>query len=312
MIDAFLLSFAINFALINYQKLRSVGQIERELGLRSHKVKNHTPTLGGIGFIITTFLLFTLSFSLNRFAFKLYLLLIIPLLGYGVLGFIDDYLILKRGKNDGINASLKFLFQLLIAGGYFAIYLAYQFDTTINFYLFKIDLKFLYGIFIMLAFSGFSNATNLTDGIDGLLATTFVVVLLGYSLINKSLIINQYIAILIASILGFLVLNLPKAKIFMGNTGALSLGSVMVSIAIIIKKELSLFVFGFLYILEVLSVIMQVTYFKISKGKRIFKMAPLHHHFELVFNSETKTLRLMIIVQVIITLLGIVLFKHFL
>lgn len=312
MIDAFLLSFAINFALINYQKLHSVGQIERELGLRSHKVKNHTPTLGGLGFIITTFLLFTLSFCLNRFAFKLYLLLIIPLLGYGVLGFIDDYLILKRGKNDGINASLKFLFQLLIAGGYFAIYLAYQFDTTINFYLFKIDLKFLYGIFIMLAFSGFSNATNLTDGIDGLLATTFVVVLLGYAFINKSLIINQYIAILIASILGFLVLNLPKAKIFMGNTGALSLGSVMVSIAIIIKKELSLFVFGFLYILEVLSVIMQVTYFKISKGKRIFKMAPLHHHFELVFNSETKTLRLMIIVQVIITLLGIVLFKHFL
>lgn len=311
MIDVFLLSISIILFLINYQKVNSIGQIERELGLRSHKAKNHTPTLGGIAILISTILFFTISAILNELDIKIYLLLIIPLLGYGILGFIDDWLILTKGKNDGISAGLKFFIQIVIAAIYFMIYLGYQFDTSIDLILFKIDLKFLYGIFLLLAFSGFSNATNLTDGIDGLLGTSFILVLLSYALLSNQLIIQQFIAIMISAIMGFLVFNLPKAKIFMGNTSALAFGAVMVSIAVIIKFEISIFIFGFLYLLEVMSVMMQVSYYKLTKGKRIFKMAPLHHHFEIIYNSETKALKLMILIQILSCIFGLIIFKIF-
>ena len=311
MIDVFLLSISIILFLINYQKVNSIGQIERELGLRSHKAKNHTPTLGGIAILISTILFFTISAILNELDIKIYLLLIIPLLGYGILGFIDDWLILTKGKNDGISAGLKFFIQIVIAAIYFMIYLGYQFDTSIDLIFFKIDLKFLYGIFLLLAFSGFSNATNLTDGIDGLLGTSFILVLLSYALLSNQLIIQQFIAIMISAIMGFLVFNLPKAKIFMGNTTALAFGAVMVSIAVIIKFEISIFIFGFLYLLEVISVMMQVSYYKLTKGKRIFKMAPLHHHFEIIYNTETKALKLMILIQIFSCILGLIIFKIF-
>lgn len=311
MIDVFLLSISIILFLINYQKVNSIGQIERELGLRSHKAKNHTPTLGGIAILISTILFFTISAILNELDIKIYLLLIIPLLGYGILGFIDDWLILTKGKNDGISAGLKFFIQIVIAAIYFMIYLGYQFDTSIDLIFFKIDLKFLYGIFLLLAFSGFSNATNLTDGIDSLLGTSFILVLLSYALLSNQLIIQQFIAIMISAIMGFLVFNLPKAKIFMGNTSALAFGAVMVSIAVIIKFEISIFIFGFLYLLEVMSVMMQVSYYKLTKGKRIFKMAPLHHHFEIIYNSETKALKLMILIQILSCIFGLIIFKIF-
>ena len=311
MIDVFLLSISIILFLINYQKVNSIGQIERELGLRSHKAKNHTPTLGGIAILISTILFFTISAILNELDIKIYLLLIIPLLGYGILGFIDDWLILTKGKNDGISAGLKFFIQIVIAAIYFMTYLGYQFDTSIDLIFLKIDLKFLYGIFLLLAFSGFSNATNLTDGIDGLLGTSFILVLLSYALLSNQLIIQQFIAIMISAIMGFLVFNLPKAKIFMGNTTALAFGAVMVSIAVIIKFEISIFIFGFLYLLEVMSVMMQVSYYKLTKGKRIFKMAPLHHHFEIIYNSETKALKLMILIQILSCIFGLIIFKIF-
>lgn len=311
MIDVFLLSISIILFLINYQKVNSIGQIERELGLRSHKAKNHTPTLGGIAILISTILFFTISAILNELDIKIYLLLIIPLLGYGILGFIDDWLILTKGKNDGISAGLKFFIQIVIAAIYFMIYLGYQFDTSIDLIFLKIDLKFLYGIFLLLAFSGFSNATNLTDGIDGLLGTSFILVLLSYALLSNQLIIQQFIAIMISAIMGFLVFNLPKAKIFMGNTSALAFGAVMVSIAVIIKFEISIFIFGFLYLLEVMSVMMQVSYYKLTKGKRIFKMAPLHHHFEIIYNSEKKALKLMILIQSLSCIFGLIIFKIF-
>lgn len=311
MIDVFLLSISIILFLINYQKVNSIGQIERELGLRSHKAKNHTPTLGGIAILISTILFFTISTILNELDIKIYLLLIIPLLGYGILGFIDDWLILTKGKNDGISAGLKFFIQIIIAAIYFMIYLGYQFDTSIDLIFFNIDLKFLYGIFLLLAFSGFSNATNLTDGIDGLLGTSFILVLLSYALLTNQLIIQQFTAIMISAIMGFLVFNLPKAKIFMGNTTALAFGAVMVSIAVIIKFEISIFIFGFLYLLEVISVMMQVSYYKLTKGKRIFKMAPLHHHFEIIYNSETKALKLMILIQILSCIFGLIIFKIF-
>ena len=167
-------------------------------------------------------------------------------------------------------------------------------------------MKFLYGIFILLLFSGFTNATNLTDGIDGLLAGTFSIILIGLYLVIDNDIIKNMITVIFAGLCSFLYFNLPKAKIFMGDTGSLAIGSLFVSIMIILKMEIFIFIFGLLYVLETLSVILQVLYFKLTNGKRLFKMAPLHHHFEIVLNSEIKTLILFYLFTVISVLISCV------
>lgn len=290
MLMTFILSFIFIKCLIEYQRKKRIGQTEREEGLHSHKKKNNTPIFGGLGFIISYLLMLTFLLIIDKLDILIYLLIVFPMLSYSLLGFVDDYLILKFKKNEGIKPNLKLLIQIIIAVIYFIIYLTFNFDTSINFYFFEIELKFLYGIFILFLFSGFTNATNLTDGVDGLLAGTFSIILIGIYLICNDFIMRDIISIIFAGLCSFLYFNLPKAKIFMGDTGSLAIGSIFVSIMIILKMEILIFLFGLIYVLETLSVILQVMYFKISKGKRIFKMAPLHHHFEIVLNSEIKTL----------------------
>lgn len=290
MIITFFLSFSFTLYIIERQKVLKVGQIERELGLRSHKVKNNTPTLGGISFLIVTSLIFIFISLFNKFDFKITFLILLPFISYGILGLIDDLLIIKYKNNKGISPILKFLIQIFIAAIYFIVYLSLDFSTKLDLIFFEIDLKFMYGIFILLAFSGFSNATNLTDGIDGLLVGTFLIAISFFFYFSVYSEINYFIGILFSSLIVFFYFNYPKAKIFMGNVGSLSLGGALVSIAVIMKMEVALFIVGFLYVIEALSVIIQVGYFKISKGKRIFKMAPIHHHFEIVFKSEILTL----------------------
>lgn len=233
------------------------------------------------------------------------------MLSYSVLGLIDDLLILRHKKNTGVRSNIKFLFQILIAIIYFIIYLIFNFDTTIDLGFTVINLKFLYGMFILFSFSGFTNALNITDGIDGLLAGTLSFILIGVYVISNDVKIHQILAIFFAGLCSFLYFNLPKAKIFMGDTGSLALGSIFVSIFIILKLEIFMFIFGLVYCVETLSVILQVLYFKITKGKRIFKMAPIHHHFEIVFNSEIKTLVLMYAFTILTVVLGVFLYIKF-
>lgn len=308
MIITFLLSFSFTLYIIERQKVLKVGQIERELGLRSHKAKNNTPTLGGISFLIVTSLIFTFISLFNKFDFKITLLILLPFISYGMLGLFDDLMIIKYKDNKGINPILKFLIQILVASIYFVIYLSLNLSTKFDLIFFEIDLKFLYGIFILLAFSGFSNATNLTDGIDGLLAGTFLIAISFFFFFSYYIEVSYFIGILFSSLIVFFYFNYPKAKIFMGNVGSLSLGGALVSIAIIMKMELALFIVGFLYVIEALSVIIQVTYFKISKGKRIFKMAPIHHHFEIVFKSEILTLLVFYIFMTIMVFIAFFIF----
>ena len=310
MLLSFILTFLFLLFIIYFQQKRKIGQTEREEGLISHKEKNNTPIFGGLAFntvivIFLTFLLFKTKLDIH-----IYLLLIIPLIGYSTLGFVDDLIILKSKKNNGIKPNLKFLIQIFIAVIYFIIYLIFNFDTTINLGFINVELKFLYGIFILLAFSGFTNATNLTDGIDGLLAGSFSIILIGLFFIVKDLNVKYIIGIIFASLSAFLYFNLPKAKIFMGDTGSLGIGSLYVSILIITKLEYLMFIFGLLYIIEVLSVVIQVSYFKLTKGKRIFKMTPLHHHFEIVFSSEKKTLLLFYLITIISVVLGLILYRE--
>ena len=311
MLLTFILTFLILNWLINYQKRNRVGQIEREEGLRSHKEKNRTPIFGGVAFVLSYLIVFTFLLIINEINIYIYLLIVMPMTSFSLLGFIDDYLILKYKKNEGIKPNIKFLIQIIISTLFFIIYLILNFDTTINLFFITIDLKFLYGIFILLAFSGFTNATNLTDGVDGLLAGTFSFILIGLFLITNSSDIRNLITIIFSGICAFLYFNLPKAKIFMGDTGSLAIGSLFVSLLVILKLEVFLFIFGLVYVLETLSVMLQVAYFKYSKGKRIFKMSPLHHHFEIVFNSEIKTLILFYLFTITTVICGVLLFINY-
>lgn len=311
MLLTFILTFLILNWLINYQKRNRVGQIEREEGLRSHKEKNKTPIFGGVAFVLSYLIVFTFLLIIDEINIYIYLLIVMPMTSFSLLGFIDDYLILKYKKNEGIKPNIKFLIQIIISTLFFIIYLILNFDTTINLFFITIDLKFLYGIFILLAFSGFTNATNLTDGVDGLLAGTFSFILIGLFLITNSSDIRNLITIIFSGICAFLYFNLPKAKIFMGDTGSLAIGSLFVSLLVILKLEVFLFIFGLVYVLETLSVMLQVAYFKYSKGKRIFKMSPLHHHFEIVFNSEIKTLILFYLFTIITVICGVFLFINY-
>ena len=309
-----LLSFVLTFLglmwLINYQMKRKIGQTERLEGLNTHKKKNNTPIFGGVSFLISYFIVFTFLLINKDINLYIYFLIVFPMMCYGTIGFIDDILILKRRKNEGLKPNVKFLLQIMIAMVYFIVYLLFNFDTTIDLLFFSVDLKFLYGIFILFAFSGFTNALNLTDGIDGLLAGTLSFTLIGIYIINTTLIMNQTISIIFAGLCAFLYFNLPKAKIFMGDTGSLALGALFTTILIILKLEFYLFIFGLVYILEALSVILQVTYFKATKGKRIFKMAPLHHHFEIVLGSEIKTLILFYFITIATVFLGVLMYLN--
>ena len=311
MLLTFILTFLIINWLINYQKRNRVGQIEREEGLRSHKEKNKTPIFGGVAFVLSYLIVFTFLLIIDEINIYIYLLIVMPMTSFSLLGFIDDYLILKYKKNEGIKPNIKFLIQIIISTLFFIIYLILNFDTTINLFFITIDLKFLYGIFILLAFSGFTNATNLTDGVDGLLAGTFSFILIGLFLITGNSDIRNLITIIFSGICAFLYFNLPKAKIFMGDTGSLAIGSLFVSLLVILKLEVFLFIFGLVYVLETLSVMLQVAYFKYSKGKRIFKMSPLHHHFEIVFNSEIKTLILFYLFTITTVICGVLLFINY-
>ena len=308
MLLTFCLTALILVTLIDYQSTNKIGQIEREEGLDTHKVKKNTPIFGGFAFVSSYLIMFTFLFVINRISFLVYLLLVYPLLSFFILGLIDDLLILKTKKNDGLKPNIKLLFQIIISVIYFIIYLLFNFDTSIDFVLFKLDLKFMYGIFILLSFSGFTNATNLTDGIDGLLAGTLSIIMIGVYLICDNFYLKDVIAILFSGLCAFLYFNLPKAKIFMGDTGSLALGALFVTIMIILKLEMYLFIFGLVYIIETLSVVIQVYYFKKTKGKRLLKMAPLHHHFEIVLNSERSTLFLFYLFTLITVILGLLLF----
>lgn len=311
MLLTFTITFFILTILISYQRNKQIGQTEREEGLISHKKKNKTPIFGGVAFIISYLIVFTFLLITNEIDIYLFLLIIFPMLSFSVLGFLDDYLILKTKQNEGIKPNVKFLIQIIISVIYFLIYLLFNFNTTIDLIFFELDLKFLYGVFILLAFSGFTNATNLTDGVDGLLAGSFSFILIGLYIIKNDLFTHRMLSIIFAGLCAFLYFNLPKARIFMGDTGSLALGAVFVSIMIILKLEIYLFIFGLIYVLEALSVILQVFYFKFTKGKRLFKMSPIHHHFEIIFNSEVKTLILFYAFTIFTVIIGVLLYFNF-
>ncbi len=281
----FILAMIFGLILIPVLKRINFGQKISEYVGESHRKKSGTPTMGGIIFIIPTILAIIFLVVDNRLVMTYNLLIImIVFVLYAFLGFLDDYLSIKRGKNEGLTVIQKFMGQIIIALIFFAIYMKYNGDTTlvVTTLGINVDLGWLYGVFILLILVGFSNAVNLSDGLDGLVGGLSAVAFVAFALI--SLFIGKedvgfFCFVLTGAIAGFLMFNAFPAMVFMGDTGSLALGAVLATVAILTRREITLFVIGLVFCLETLSVMIQVFWYKLKK-KRIFLMTPIHHHFE--------------------------------
>ena len=289
---AFILTTILGKIILPILRKMKIGQIERLDGPRSHLRKQGTPTMGGI-FIILSMLIIGISYCLINKSYEI-LPVLLSSLGFGVVGFIDDLKKLVLKNTEGLNPRLK-MFGLLIISIVYVLYLInYKnigTDIIIPYTNFKIDMPvWLYIIFTITVILGSTNAVNLTDGVDGLCGTvlgiiTIFLAIISYKLGYKE--IATYSTIVSGSCFGFLIYNVYKAKVIMGDTGSLFLGGVISSITIYIKNPLILLVVAIVPVIETLSVILQVLYFR-RTGKRIFRMAPLHHHFELGGWRENK------------------------
>ena len=293
-------------------KLHNFGQNVRDDGPKSHLKKQGTPSMGGI-FMIGAFAIATLFFVKDNPDAIVVLLITV---GYGLVGFLDDYIKVVKKRSLGLRAWQKVVFQLIVTI-LFAIYLLKMNDFGTEIYVpftkgFYINLGWLYVPFLFFVMVGTVNSVNLTDGLDGLasgvtvlVATYFVFI--AYA-VNKGLI--PVCGAAIGALLGFLVFNSYPAKVFMGDTGSLALGGFVASVAILTNMPIMLVFVCFVYVCESLSVMIQVGYFKLTGGKRIFKMAPIHHHFELSGLQGIKVVELFTIATAVLCLLGFVASKN--
>lgn len=255
----------------------------------AHKKKDGTPTMGGIIFILAAFFSVVALLILNKIEFSMNLFIVLfVFVSYALIGFLDDYLSIKRKTNTGLTAVQKIILQLIVAVIFFYLYINSGHDTALEIYTLniKIDMGWFFGFFILFVLLGGSNAVNLTDGLDGLAAGLSSIAFLAQGIIawgSGWVVGYQDIAIfcfvIVGSLLGFLVFNTYPAKVFMGDTGSLALGATLATIAIITDHELTLLAVMGVFIIETLSVILQVIWLRLFKRK-LFLMTPLHHHFE--------------------------------
>ncbi|WP_107839252.1 phospho-N-acetylmuramoyl-pentapeptide-transferase [Metasolibacillus meyeri] len=268
------------------------GQSIREEGPQSHLKKAGTPTMGGIIFllaIIATTLIMGTMFNLFT---TLTVVLLLVLVGFGVIGFLDDGIKVIFKRNLGLTSLQKLIGQIIISIAAFMLLRLGTFNTVVEipFTGYSIDFGLFYIAFLIFWLVGFSNAVNLTDGLDGLVAGTASIAFAAFGVIalfNKQADIALVAFAITGALLGFLIFNINPAKVFMGDTGSLALGGALAMISILVKAELLLLLVGLVFVIETLSVILQVGSFKLRK-KRIFKMSPIHHHFELSGWSEWK------------------------
>ncbi len=306
-----LVSFAISVLLgpvvIPFLRRLKIGQTERTEGPESHLKKNGTPTMGGILILVSvvvTSLLFVRDYP------KIIPVLFLTL-GFGLVGFLDDYIKVVLRRSMGLRAWQKFALQILVTG-VFAFYLLHYTDVSLAMKVpFLADVYLDFGWFnipfLFFAVIGTVNGTNFTDGLDGLassvtvlVATFFTVVAIGT---NSG--IEPITCAVVGALLGFLLFNVHPASVFMGDTGSLALGGFVAATAYMMQMPLFIVIVGLVYVVEVLSVMMQITYFKATGGKRIFKMAPIHHHFELCGWSETRVVAVFSIVTALLCLVAL-------
>lgn len=309
-IYAILIAFVINIILcpviIPYLIKLKFGQNIRDDGPQGHLKKTGTPTMGGI-MILLSFFVASLFFIKNNTDG---IIILFVTIGYGIIGFIDDYIKIVKKRSLGLRAYQKIIGQFIIT----AIFIYYLYNYTkigTDIYIpftngITLNLGILYIPFLIIVMVGTVNSVNLTDGLDGLAAGVTALVSVFFLFISWALksSILPITGAAVGCLMGFLLFNSYPARVFMGDTGSLALGGFIASVAIILKMPLILVIVGLIYVLESFSVIIQVTYFKATHGKRFFKMAPLHHHFELSGWPETKVVTLFYIITAILCLIG--------
>lgn len=306
---AFLITVLISPFFIPFLRRLKFGQSIRDEGPKSHQKKSGTPTMGGILILISviiTTLVMTAKYT--QPGAETYLLVLVTF-GFGLLGFLDDFIKIALKRNLGLTSKQKLLGQIVISLIFYFVLKSFEFSTAVSIPLtdFSLELGPFYALFIVFWLVGFSNAVNLTDGLDGLLSGTAAIAFGAFAILAWSQ--SQYeVAVfsvaVVGAVLGFLVFNAHPAKVFMGDTGSLALGGAIAAIAILTKLEIVLLIIGGIFVIETLSVILQVISFKLT-GKRIFKMSPLHHHYELVGWSEWRVVVTFWAVGLLFAILGI-------
>lgn len=306
-----IISFGISVVLgpivIPFLRRLKVGQTEREDGPKSHLKKTGTPTMGGILFlasVVITSLLYIQEFP------KILPILFLTL-GFGLVGFMDDYIKVVLRRSMGLLPWQKMLGQLLVTG-IFAYYLINYTDISLAMKIPFLPGRFLdlgwFNIpFLFIVVIGTVNGTNFTDGLDGLAASVTVMVATFFTVvaIGTNSGIEPVTCAVVGALLGFLLFNVYPARVFMGDTGSLALGGFVTAVAYMLQMPLFILIVGLIFLVEVLSVVVQVGYFKLTKGKRFFKMAPIHHHFELCGWSETRVVTVFSVITALLCLVAL-------
>lgn len=306
-VTAFIVCALLGPVLIPYLHKLKFGQSIRECGPASHMKKSGTPTMGGLMMLAAL----VVAMLWNKFTPHVMIALVLTL-GHAIIGFIDDYIKVVMKRNLGLTAKQKFLLQFILAGAY--VYFAETHHQNTSLWVPGLDITFDCGwgyyVLAFLLLVGTTNAVNLTDGLDGLVSFVSIPVTLVYAFIAfmlGMLDVSGFALGLTGACVGFLMFNRHPAQVFMGDTGSLALGGGVAALALLTHTELLLVIIGGVYVAEALSVIMQVTYFRLTHGKRIFRMSPLHHHFELGGWREVKVVYVFTAVSCVLSALGLAL-----
>lgn len=306
-IIAFVLSVVMGPVIIPILRRLKMGQTEREDGVKSHLKKAGTPTMGGVIILISVVVTSVLYIG----DYPKIIPILFVTLGFGLIGFLDDYLKVVLKRSDGLFPMQKMALQIVVTA-VFAFYLVKFTDVSLAMLIpFSggryLDIGWLSLPLLFIAVIGTVNGTNFTDGLDGLASSVTVLVATFFTVvaIGTGSGIEPVTCAVVGSLLGFLLFNVYPASVFMGDTGSLALGGFVASTAYMLQMPIFILIVGLVYLIEVLSVMIQVTYFKKTGGKRIFKMAPIHHHFELCGWSETRVVAVFSIVTAILCLIAL-------
>ena len=304
-VTAFIVCALIGPVLIPYLHKLKFGQSIRECGPASHMKKSGTPTMGGLMILAAL----VLALCWGKFTPHVLMALVLTL-GHALIGFLDDYIKVVMKRNLGLTAKQKFLLQFILAGAYVYFAETHLQNTTLWVPLLNVtfDFGWAYYALTFILLVGTTNAVNLTDGLDGLVSFVSVPVTLAFAFIaymQGMLDVSGFALGLTGACLGFLLFNRHPAQVFMGDTGSLALGGGVAALALLTHTELLLVIIGGIYVAEATSVIIQVAYFRLTGGKRFFRMAPLHHHFELGGWKEVKVVECFTIVSFLLSAVGL-------
>ena len=315
MMLSLIISVCLGLILIPILKRINANQRLSEYLSIEHKNKEGTPTMGGLIFIIPVIIVMLFMYFFDKIEFNNTIIIIfITFIFYSLIGFIDDFLIIKRNNNKGLSESLKFVLQVIVAIIFFYLFMKSGNEPLLWIHTLgiKFDIGFFYGIFILLVLVSSSNAVNITDGLDGLAGSLSFIVFLTLGIISYNtgwLEGYEEVALfcfsICGSLLGFLMFNLNPAKIFMGDTGSLALGATMGAIAILTRHEILLILIGIVFVIETLTCVIQRIYYKFTR-KRLFLMTPIHHAFEKKGYSEREIVKLFCLVGILASMLALI------